>query len=208
MTDSRKEQGETISFEFKTVSARRAAHDETHGRYISPEERRCLEIENKVNQELWRPWANLMRRCEGEYDWRFCFPLKLPPIQPLIGIVWGDSRCDCVEGDDTEVMQIIVCNRYSNLVMTDFTIHRVTVVKADGSPVPLLPDGSPSIQIVPLGPYCYGDIAPCTCVTRHFTLRLRGAPGGSYRILLEGICFGACFQQLQQECFTFEVCKD
>lgn len=208
MTDDPKHEEQTISFDFETVSARKVAHHEAQDEHLSPEERRCRRIEQAVNEELWRPWEHVMPKCEGEHDFRFCFPLRMPAIEPLIGVVWGDSDCDCIEGDDAEIVQIIVCNRYSNLVMAHFTINRVEVVQADGSPVPLLPDGSPSIQVVPLGPYCYGDIPPCSCVVRQFMLRLRGAPGGSYRLLLQGICFEACFHQLREDCFTFKVCKD
>lgn len=212
MAEDKKDQPQSISFDFKTVSARRssvvAASRPAQGGLDTAEEKRCEEIAQQVNEEQWRPWSNLMRKCRGEYDFKFCFPLPVPPIQPLIGMVWGDSQCDCIEGDDTEIVQIIVCNRYSNLVMAHFTINRVVVVQANGQAVPNLPDGSPSIQLVPIGPYCFGDIAPCTCVARQFVLRLRGAPAGSYQIRLEGICFEACFHQFQQDCFQFEVCKD
>jgi hypothetical protein len=208
MTDERKRKIENVSFEFQALNKARSAN---HGGHETPGlevERRCQEIEQQVNEELWRPWHNIMRRCEGEYDFRFCFPLEIPEIKPLIGIVWGDSRCDCIEGDDTETMSIIVCNRYSNVALTGFTINRIVVVQADGSPVPLLPNGDPSIEVVPMGPHCFDDIPPCTCLVRQFVLRLRGAPGGQYRILLQGICFEVCVHQLQEECFTFEVCKD
>jgi hypothetical protein len=33
-------------------------------------------------------------------------------------------------------------------------------------------------------------------------------PTGSYRILLRGICFDACFDGDGDECFIFNVCKD
>jgi hypothetical protein len=208
MTDDRKEHVETVSFAFEAVNKKRLANHGGHEQSGMEAERRCEEIEQQVNEELWRPWNNVMRRCEGEYDFRFCFPLRIPEIEPLIGIVWGDSPCDCIEGDDTETMTIIVCNRYSNVALTGFTINRIVVVQADGSPVPTLPNGDPSIELVPLGPYCFDDIPPCTCVVRQFVLRLRGAPGGQYRILLQGICFEVCVHQLQEQCFTFEVCRD
>jgi hypothetical protein len=209
MTDEKGPHGEKVSFDYQTISAKRVtARDDTSAALLTAEERRCEDIERRVNEELWRPWANIMPRCDQPYDFHFCYPLEVAPIEPLIGIVWGDSECDCIESDDTEIVQVIVCNRYSNLVMAHFTINRIVVVKADGSAVPNLPDGSPSVQLVPLGPYCYDDIPPCSCVVRQFTLRLRGAPAGTYRILLQGICFEACFHQLKEECFQFEVCRD
>jgi hypothetical protein len=62
-------------------------------------------------------------------------------------------------------------------------------------------------QLLP-SPYCFGDIAPCTCVTRQFVVRLRGAVPGPYRILLRGICFDACFHGDDEDCFVFQACKD
>jgi hypothetical protein len=137
-----------------------------------------------------------------------CHPLRIPPIAPWTSIRWGDSKCDCIEGDDTEIMQITVCNPYSNLTLSGLVVNNVTVVDFNGNPVPNLPDGSPSIQLVPRGPYCFGDLAPCTCVSREFVLRLRGAPPGPYRIILAGICFEACFHGNEEDCFLFNVCKD
>lgn len=61
------------------------------------------------------------------------------------------------------------------------------------TPLPMLPNGDPSIELVPVGPYCFDDIAPCTCVTRELVLRRRGAPGGPCRIRVRGICFDVCF---------------
>lgn len=137
-----------------------------------------------------------------------CRPLEIPPLRPRVSIRWGNSPCDCIEGDDTEIMHLTICNPYSNVTLSNLVVHQLTVVDANGKPVPKLPDGSPSIQLVPVGPYCFDDIAPCACVTREFVLRLRGAPGGPYRILLKGICFDACFHGDEEACFTFQVCKD
>ena len=39
-------------------------------------------------------------------------PLDIPRIAPWISIRWGDSKCDCIEGDDTEIMHLTVCNPY------------------------------------------------------------------------------------------------
>ncbi|MEI9853027.1 MAG: hypothetical protein WDN24_21700 [Sphingomonas sp.] len=57
------------------------------------------------------------------------------------------------------------------------------VTLPDGGEVPGLPDGTPSVQVVPLGPVCFGDIPPCRdetpgCVSREFVVRTRGARGG------------------------------
>jgi hypothetical protein len=171
----------------------------------------CKEIAIKVDKTLetqCRRKQNEMRLCEGEQKPFKCGPLKLPAFTPWISIRWGDSRCDCIEGDDTEIMCLTICNPYSNVTLSNMMVHLITVVNADGSPVPNLPDGSPSIQLVPMGPYCFGDLAPCTCISRQFVLRLRGAPGKPYRIMLDGICFDACVHSYTRGCFTFDVCKD
>jgi hypothetical protein len=216
MADEKKDDGKPISFDFLTAGAPAAApraaptaaeqaQGVLHG---AAAEERCRAIAAQVNRELPRPQYNLMKPCRGELEFPQCRPLRVEEMKPLIFVLWGDSVCDCVEGDDTEIMSIVVCNPYNNVVLSHFTINRVVVVKSDGSAVPNLPDGSPAIQLVPLGPYCFDDIPACTCVWRQFSVRLRGVPAGDYRILLQGVCFEVCFHELREECFTFRVCKD
>ena len=170
---------------------------------------RCATIAAEVDEQIaGQELHNSMRPCRGEQVEPQCHPLDIPPIAPQTYIRWGSGPCDCIEGDDTEVMHLTVCNPYKNLTLSNLTIHQLVVVDANGNPVPNLPDGSPSIQLVPVGPHCFDDIAPCTCVSREFVLRLRGAPGGPYKILVRGICFDACLHGDTEACFTFEVCKD
>ena len=170
---------------------------------------RCATIAAEVDEQIaGQELHNSMRPCRGEQVEPQCHPLDIPPIAPQTYIRWGSGPCDCIEGDDTEVMHLTVCNPYKNLTLSNLTIHQLVVVDANGNPVPNLPDGSPSIQLVPVGPHCFDDIAPCTCVSREFVLRLRGAPGGPYKILVRGICFDACLHGDTEACFTFEVCQD
>jgi len=172
---------------------------------------RCARLAAQVNEQLAGVQKfNPLRPCDERQpiEKPKCEPVKLPPLAPWVSIRWGDSQCDCIEGDDTEVMSLIVCNPYANLTLAGLTIQMVTVVDMNGNAVPNLPDGSPSIELTPIGPYCFGDIAPCTCVTRQFVLRLRGAVPGQHRILLKGICFNACFHGDEEACFVFNVCKD
>lgn len=208
MAEDKKGQSKPLSLDFLKAGTAKASARAERGELDSDEQKRCKKIADEVNAQLPRPFWNLMKKCDGEFNFEWCQPLRVPDIKPLMVVLWGDSQCDCIEGDDTEIVSVVVCNPYSNLVMSHFTINRIVVVQADGSAVPLLPDGTPSIQLVPLGPYCFDDIQPCTCVWRQFVLRLRGAPGGAYRILLQGVCFEACFHELQEECFTFNVCRD
>ncbi|HEX8241482.1 MAG TPA: hypothetical protein VF574_17230 [Allosphingosinicella sp.] len=172
---------------------------------------RCEKIAAHVDEQLAStPKINLLRPCDDKQPVEKppCKPLDMPKIAPWTSIRWGDSKCDCIEGDDTEIMSVTVCNPYSNLTLSHLTIHQIVVVDMNGNPVANLPDGSPSIQLVPVGPHCFEDLAPCTCVTRQFVLRLRGAVPGPYRILLKGICFDACFHGDEDDCFIFNVCKD
>lgn len=177
---------------------------------IEPPADRCAALAAEVKNQLEsKSPVNQMATCEGSQPVApGCAALQLPAIRPQVYISWGSSACDCIEGDDTEVVQIRICNPYSNLNLSDMIVHRLVVVDAAGQPVASLPDGSPSIQLVPTGPHCFGDLAPCSCVTREFVLRLRGAPGGDYKLLVEGICFDACFHGDEDACFAFRVCAD
>jgi len=171
----------------------------------------CRNLAGAVDEQLAAtPKINPLRPCDQSQpvEQPRCLPIDLPRIAPWTSIRWGDSQCDCIEGDDTEVMNLTVCNPYRNLTLSNLTIHQIVVVQASGAPVANLPDGSPSVQLVPMGPYCFDDLAPCACVTRQFVVRLRGAVPGAYRILLRGICFDACFHGDEEDCFQFQVCKD
>jgi hypothetical protein len=171
----------------------------------------CRNLAAMVDEQVAQtPKVNALRPCDKSQPVEKppCAPLDLPRIAPWTSIRWGDSKCDCIEGDDTEVMHLTVCNPYRNLTLSNLTVHQLLVVDMNGNPPALLPDGSPSVQLVPIGPYCFDDLAPCTCITRQFVLRLRGAVPGPYRILIRGICFDACFHGDEEDCFIFDVCKD
>ena len=138
----------------------------------------------------------------------FCEPVDLPRLEPVISIVWGRSDCDSIESDDVETLLLTVSNPYSNLTFCDVKIHKVTVVDADGNPVPILPDGTPSVELIPIGPYCFGRIEPCEYTTREFVVRTRGAVAGPYHVRVEGICFEICIHGDMSECFVMDVCAD
>ena len=140
-----------------------------------------------------------------------CKEVAWPDVQPCISISCGDGSCDSLETDDLEMLMISVCNCYSNVTFTDFEIAYLWVTLADGSQVPLLPDGTRSVEALPLGPICFGDIAPCidgevSCVTRQFVLSARGAQATDYKITLGGVCYGMTNQVLDEACFEFELC--
>lgn len=141
-----------------------------------------------------------------------CHPSKFPELTPSINISWGDSDCDCLETDDFEIMCISVCNPYADVSFNNFILGKISVVDEFGNPVATLPDGTPSVDIHPIGPYCFGNIAPCgdngpSCVAREFVLFNRGAKSGKYKILLEGVCFNVCKNYSQNTCFEMTLCK-
>lgn len=142
-----------------------------------------------------------------------CKELALPKIEPCVSIVWGDSDCDCFETDDVETAIVTICNCYSNISLANVHVAYFNVTMADGSPVPLLPDGTPSVSIHPVGPVCFGDIGPCmpgavNCVSREIVIRTRGAKSGEYTILVSGICYQVVLAQLHEECFKLTLCAD
>lgn len=142
-----------------------------------------------------------------------CKKVPQPDLKPCISVSWGDSKCDCMETDDVEALCITVCNCYSNITFSNFAINLVYVTDANGGPVPALPDGTPSVEVTPLGPLCFGDIGPCkenepTCVSRQVVLQTRGAKGGTYQLHLLGICYDVCFHYLAADCFRLELCPD
>lgn len=142
-----------------------------------------------------------------------CKEIELPKIEPCVSIVWGDSDCDCFETDDVETAIVTICNCYSNVSFANVHVAYFNVTMFDGSPVPLLPDGTPSVSIHPVGPVCFGDIGPCrpgavNCVSREIVIRTRGAKSGKYKILVRGICYQVVLGQLHEECFTLTLCAD
>jgi hypothetical protein len=149
----------------------------------------------------------------GRCDCR-CEPAAFPELRPCISVAWGDSPCDCLETDDVEVLCVTVCNCYSNVTFHDLSIGRVRVTDAAGQPAPLLPDGTPSVQVVPSGPICFGDVGPCRedgrpgCVSRELVLYTRGAVGKEYRLSFEGVCFTVRHAYQDEQCFALPLCQD
>ncbi len=143
-----------------------------------------------------------------------CQPVTFPDIQPCISVSWGDSDCDCLETNDVEILCIRVCNCYSNVTLSNLTINRVVITDMNGHPVPNLPDGSPSVQMIPSGPICFGDIGPCnvatagTCVSRELVLYTRGAIGRDYKLSFEGVCYSVTHAYQTEQCFVVPLCKD
>jgi hypothetical protein len=142
-----------------------------------------------------------------------CKEIKAPDLAPCVSISWGDSVCDCIETDDVEILCITLCNCYSNVTFENVVIGTIVVTDSAGNPVATLPDGTPSIQAIPIGPICFGSIGPCkdgnpTCVSREFVLRTRGAKGGGYQVHVRPICYSVTFHYQKEECFQVPICQD
>jgi len=142
-----------------------------------------------------------------------CIELELPKIKPCFSVKWGDSECDCLETNDVETLCITVCNCYSNITFDDLSIGQIHITNMDGTPVPTLPDGTPSAQIIPSGPICFGSVPPCvrgraSCVSREVVLYTRGAKGGDYRLMFEGVCFSIIKHVKADACFVLPLCQD
>lgn len=143
-----------------------------------------------------------------------CATLPAPDAHPCISIRWGDSDCDCMEGDDHEALCLTVSNCYSNVTFSNVRIGYVIVVDVSGSLAPRLPDGSPSSWIYPTGPICFGDIGPCVdgkpgSVSRDAVIINRGLPPGKWFVRIGMVCFDATFHYaIAEEAFEFDVCKN
>lgn len=141
-----------------------------------------------------------------------CQTVTWPRIEPCISVAWGDSDCDHIESTDHEVLSVTVCNCHANLSFSNLVIHQIRVVDEHGFDVGQLPDGSASIEVVPSGPICFGDIGPChsadqpSCVTREIALNLRGAAARGYRLSFSGICFDVVHHVQTEQCFVLPVC--
>jgi hypothetical protein len=188
--------------------------------------RGCADVRRDQDRLLARECsgkANLLPRvrCDGRRETRpepggcrcECAAVELPKVEPCISVAWGDSRCDCMETDDVEVLCVTVCNCYSNVTFKDLSIGRVRITDVAGNPVADLPDGSPSVRVIPSGPLCFGDVGPCTrtgptCVSRELVLYTRGAVGKDYRLSFEAVCFSVCHTIQAEQCFVVRLCAD
>lgn len=146
-----------------------------------------------------------------------CLPADLPELAPTFCVTWGDGDCDCFETNDLEVICITACNCYNNVTFENLTLGPITVVDEFGSPVPNLPDGTPSVEVIPYGPVCFGDLGPCgndptqgqgNCKSRQVAIRTRGAVAGKYQLSLGTICYRIAYTSTTEACFEFDLCKD
>jgi hypothetical protein len=135
----------------------------------------------------------------------------LPRVQPRFELDWGDGEDDQIETDDIEILRIVACNPYSNIILKDVTVF-LSALTQDGEPVITLPDGTSSVVIVPSQFICFGDLPPCdpakpeelTGVTRELVLASRGAIPGQYRFSIE-CCYSVQSTQRDSKQFTLNL---
>ena len=141
-----------------------------------------------------------------------CKEVEFPDLEPCISVSWGDSECDALETDDVETLCISVCNCYTNVTFSNFRIGYLWITDENGRNVPTLPDGTPSVAAIPVGPVCFGDIPPCidnepSCITREFVIVNRGAKPGKYKLSLGAICYDVNQHFDKEKCFEFDLCR-
>jgi hypothetical protein len=186
---------------------------------ISPEMQSYLDMCNPTGGSVYfgavdtEKYKELLKNAICNACGAECHEVAIPKIEPCVSIAWGKSDCDCFETDDVETAVISICNCYSNIAFANVHISYFYITMLDGSPVPSLPDGTPSVTITPVGPICFGDIGPCkegstNCVSREVVIRTRGAKAGDYRIYVGGICYEIVLSQIHTECFTLTLCED
>ncbi len=139
-----------------------------------------------------------------------CKHAPIDDIEPCMSLSWGDSDCDKIETSDSEVVCITACNCYDNITFKGLVVKAIIVVDTQGNPVATLPDGTPSVNIIPVGPICFGDVLPCsedgaTCISRQVFLQTCGAIAGDYIVAIF-YCYEASFHGSATQGFKIELC--
>lgn len=114
-----------------------------------------------------------------------CGEAGLPDLRPCFLLKWGDGPRDQFETEDFEIALLAVCSPYSNVAFGKICLYNIRAVKADGSPVENLPDGTPSVLIVPSREVCMCEVAPCSCSFVELAIKTSSAAEGGYRILFD-----------------------
>lgn len=178
----------------------------------------CEEIAAAVNSGLidqCQSFVNEMPNCNDDHscdcdtsDTDDCKAVEKPEISPCIKIKWGQTENSCLSGCGSYTMCITVCNCYSNIAFKNFAIGLLEVVGADGEPIEISENGKSALQIVPRGPYSFGTIEACSCISREFTLNVKCPKPGKYKVKMDGICYDVCFHYDSSDCFHFDICPE
>jgi hypothetical protein len=121
-----------------------------------------------------------------------CGEAGLPDLRPCFLLKWGDGASDQFETEDFEIVVLAVCNPYSNIAFGKICLYNLRAVKADGSPVDNLPDGTPTVMIVPSREVCVCEVGPCSCAFVELAIKTSGATEGGFRIL-----FDYCIEEIK-----------
>lgn len=106
-----------------------------------------------------------------------------PTLHPCLELRWGDSGNDRIETDDEEVVCLSVSNPYANVTLRDFTVAIAEMRMGDDGPVPILPNGTPSVEVTPGQMLWFGDLEPGDDnITRETVLISKGARAGHYSL--------------------------
>jgi len=138
-----------------------------------------------------------------------CIEIEKPTYQPRISIKWGNRPADCLSLQHCETFCITVCNPYSNVGFCNFSIASIQIMNNNGRPLPIEEKeiAESRIEAIPRGVYCFGDIDPCSCVSREFIIKNNNAKPGKYKIQITGICYDVLWAYSQERCFELEICK-
>jgi len=137
-----------------------------------------------------------------------CVTPNIHPLQPKIHIGWGAAASDKIESQDIEKLTLTICNRFESVTYCDLKFASIDILKSDGTPVEILPNGRPAVEVVPVGPYHFGDIPSCSCKSREFVLQTNMALPGEYQLKINGLCFDAKIHKEADVCFKFSVSPD
>lgn len=119
-----------------------------------------------------------------------CKSAEVPQLKPCFYLHFGDGESDHIETGDFEIAVLSVCNPFDNAVFRNIVISNIEVVDDKGNPVATLPNGTPSIRLIPSKLIRFSEVAPCSCEHMQIVLKTCGAIQGPYRINLE-YCVGA-----------------
>ncbi len=130
----------------------------------------------------------------------------------IVTILYVDGPNDQIETSDTECLCLTACNRYSNVTFKDLVLVVTEVTKANGDPVPNLPDGTPSVFVKPSRLICFGDLPPCnantpdqlSCLSRELVLISSGALEEKY-LLKISYCYSVEFAFRGEDQFELQL---
>ncbi len=134
-----------------------------------------------------------------------CKQIRIPQLNPCFYLHWGDSKQDIIETEDFEVVVLSVCNPFDNVSFQNLIISGIKITHADGSPVEVLPDKTPSALIIPSKLITFCSISPCSCSHIELVIKTSGAIKGPYKVKFN-YCIGKiCLQMIEKDEAEFDI---